>query len=643
MRGFGDGSARRSRIVRGLVWLGPAVAILFATASGTAYLQQVVELCGVYSMLALSLNLAVGFLGQFSLGHSGLFAVGAYAAVIAVNTWHLSLGVALLVAIAVTTVVGLAIGVVSLRLGGLYFAIVTLAFASVAYVVANRWTAVTGGAAGMVGPIFPNFPSWLAWAGNSLVWCAGLAVLTGMFITANIRRSPFYSVLAATRDAEQTAVAAGIHTARLKIGMFCLSAALAGVAGWLFMFLGFVSPESFQYTLAIQVLVMVLLGGMNTVVGPVLGASLITLFPQYVNISPEWQQWLYGVVLILVVVLAPAGIVGIFRRGAHQLARARLRSFFSGGMLQRALGPEARRRDPTQTVSDGGSVVEQVIAAAALAPQRDDEPARAALSCENVSFRYAAGMKVLDGVSFSVRPGTIHGIIGPNGSGKTTLVNVLSGFARPERGRVLLGGNDVTRLSPASRAGHGLARTFQTARPVAELSCLENCYLGLYRRVPLLALRAPVWMIAPRSARTERELGAQSLAILAWLGLELWADQRAGEVPHAVQRSLQLAVCAAAQPSVIILDEPMAGLTPGEIDLLMKRLAALRSEGTTIVLIEHHIRAVFGISDEITVLSAGEVIAHGSPAEVREDDVVQGAYLGARSTHGRGEPQGSRA
>jgi branched-chain amino acid transport system permease protein len=618
--------------LRPVLWLIPALAILLWTANGSSYIQQLALQCCIYATLALSLNLVAGLMGQYSLGHGALFGIGAYAAVLGVDRLHMAVGVALLFAIACTAIVGLVVGGVSLRLGGLYFALVTLALATVAAVVAEQWTSVTGGGQGVLGPIPPGFPSELSWAGSALVWMAGIAVLVGAFITSSIRRSPLYPVLAAVRESEPTALAAGARVPRLKVGMFCLSAALAGVAGWLFMFVGFVSPSSFHYSTSIQILVMVLLGGINTTLGPIVGAVIIILFPHYVPISAEWNELVYGAVLIAIIVLVPEGVVGLLMRGGSRAAAkarlARLLKVGPPGQAGRApsqaslwsLRPSARPRETGQAQGDG-----------AVADAPGQPSGQTVLEGEGITFRYGAksGVYALSDVGLRIRRGSIHGVIGPNGSGKTTLISILSGFLRPEQGRVLIDGVPSGHLGPATRAGQGLLRTFQTAKTVGELSCVENCEIGNYGRIPGIAARAPLWIAMPGSTKTERELRARNLEVLDWLGLDQWADQRASEIPLAVQSGLQLAMCLAADPSIILLDEPMAGLTGPEIERLAERLRALRDAGMTVVLIEHHVRIVFDISDQITVLSAGKVIATGTPGDVRENPVVQEAYLGS--------------
>ena len=268
---------------------------------------------------------------------------------------------------------------------------------------------------GLIGPIFPEFPGSLTWLGESVIWCCMIALLVAILLSLGIRRSPLYPVLLAIRDAEPFAEAAGARTALLKIGMFGLSAAMAGAAGWIFTFQGIVSPGQFSWSVSVNILVMVILGGMNTTIGPVLGAAFVTIFPAEVNINPFWQEILFGALFIGVIVIYPAGFIGFIKAAAIWLLRVLLPS---------------RRRAPHPVLE---SPAVGAHATAQEAPFVVEAPPRVAakrgtgglaVECRDLFFAYTKGNPVLNGVDFVVRAGSIHGLIGPNGSGKTTLVEL---------------------------------------------------------------------------------------------------------------------------------------------------------------------------------------------------------------------------
>jgi len=575
-----------------------------AIARGTVYDQSLVTTAACFAILAISLDMVAGMTGLYSLGHAGLFACGAYAT--ALLNSHLGIGVFALLPVAVvgTGLIGLVLGSLSLRVSGLYFAITTFIFTLVIAVLASDLK-ITGGLQGIEGPLFPSFPAGLAWLGDSVTWCVLLALLVTIFLVVSIRASALYPVLLAIRDAEPFAAAAGVRTAAVKIGMFGLSAALAGLAGWCFSFLGIVSPGQFSWNISVNILVMVILGGINTTIGPIIGAVFVSMFPAYVNFSPLWQELAYGALFVLVIVFFPAGFTGLVVR----LAR------LAGSRLRLRLPSRASLAVPSAV--DG--LAPRVRAVARNTP---------AVECHHVSFAYTKGVKAVDDVTLIVPAGTIHGLIGPNGSGKSTLVSLIAGERRPDFGSVSINGADLSSAGPWARPGHGLARTFQTAVLVRELTNRANVAIGLYSRVPRIAVRAPVWPLLPRARRQARAMSARAGLALSQVGMDSWAGKRVVEVPHGVQQLTQLASATVSGSGVLVLDEPVAGLSPSEVDHVAAILREFRAAGGTVIVVEHQVQFVFGICDQVTVLSAGLVVASGPAAQVREDARVREVYLG---------------
>jgi branched-chain amino acid transport system permease protein len=591
----------------GLAALLIAFAIFsYEIAHGTAYTQSLFTVAAVYAILAVSLDLVAGVVGLYSLCHAGLFAIGAYATTLLATEHGWSVWALLPVVVIGVGVVGLFIGLLSLRVSGLYFAITTFVFTLlvVALLTDLRFT---GGLQGLIGPLFPEFSPSLEWLGAPLVWATMICLLVCVLISWAIRRSPFYSVLLAIRDAEPLAAAAGARTSMIKVAMFGLSAAMAGLAGWVFCFQGFISPSQFEWTLSVNILVMVLLGGINSLWGPIIGAAFISIFPDYVNIEPFWQEVLFGALLLVVIVAAPRGFVGLLAAGARRAA-AKL------GLPADLLA----RREPEQP---GGAtrVTEQIASGNGGGP---------AIECRDVSFGYGTGVLALDGVDFVAKRGTIHGLIGPNGSGKSTLVDLIAGRIQPQEGTIAVNGTRMDGMRAPSRARHGLMRTFQTAVMVDDLSARDNVLVGLYSRVPRLGLRAGVWPALPTARRDGVRMRALAGDALDFAGVNGWSDAKVGDVPHGVEQLTQLAAACAPGPNVLVLDEPVAGLSTAETERVRERLAELKEAGMTILLIEHQPSFVFDLSDEVTVLNAGKVVASGPSAEVREDRRVREVYLG---------------
>ncbi|HEY3613187.1 MAG TPA: ATP-binding cassette domain-containing protein, partial [Gaiellales bacterium] len=530
-------SSRGSRLLAEPAFFAGVAAYLVFTywaAHGTLYVQGLVLVAAVFGMLAVSLDMVAGMTGLYSLGHAGLFALGSYATTILYNDHHWSLWLILPTCIVGVGLVGLALGALSLRVSGLYFAITTFIFTLVLTVVASDST-FTGGYGGLIGPLYPDFPSWLSWAGKPVIWTCLAALGITILITLGIRRSPLYPVLLAIRDAEPFAAAAGARTSAIKVGMFGLSAAIAGAAGWIFAFQGIVSPGQFNWAVSVNILVMVIIGGMNTTIGPVLGAAFITIFPAQVNINPFWQEVLFGTLFVAVIVLFPEGFMGVLRWAGRQVLQ-RLRTAPATARPPAAAGVEAHVPLATAAVeaaARAGDEAEAPVAAAA-----DGE---LAITCRDVVFRYTAGPAVLSNVDFSVRAGTIHGLIGPNGSGKSTLVDLISGRIRPESGTIAIHGVAMERSGAATRARHGLARTFQSAALVGELAARQNVMIGLYTRIPRLVERSPLWPALPATRRETRKAKAAVAEALTLVGAEAWANARVADVPHGIEQLTQLA------------------------------------------------------------------------------------------------------
>ena len=606
----------------------------YGLAHGTLYIQGLVLVAAVFAVLAVSLDLVAGVLGLYSLGHAGLFALGAYTTTLLYTNHGWNLFVLLPVCIVGVGLVGLILGALSLRVSGLYFAITTFVFTLLLTAFASdlSWT---GGFGGLVGPIFLHFSSGLNWLGASLIWCCMALLLVAILISLALRRSPLYPVLLAIRDAEPFAAAAGARTARVKICMFGLSAAMAGAAGWVFSFQGIVSPGQFNGPVAVNILVMVILGGINTTLGPVIGAAFISIFPVEVAINPFWQEVLFGGLFIAVIVAYPAGFVGFLAMLARR-ARDLLRPGATVGHDRPAPAsePAERRLAPIEIASvqaaarEGAAHPEAVPLAVSPRSPASAGASTPAVECRGISFAYTRGTPVLSDVDFVVRQGTIHGLIGPNGSGKSTLVDLIAGRLQPLAGTISLDGRRLERDGAPARGRHGFMRTFQAAVLVRELSASENVSVGYYTRIPRLAMRAAAWPILPGARREAGALREHSAAALRFVGAGPWADARVANVPHGVEQLTQLAAACVAGPKAVILDEPLAGLSPTEVEHMASILSELKSAGVSVILIEHQPRFVFALCDEVTVLDAGEVVVSGPAADVRANDRVREVYLG---------------
>ena len=592
----------------------PVVVLVYVLTTGFVAnsdlnTQSLVLVAAVFGILAISLDLVAGMLGLYSLGQGGFFAIGAYLTTILAADLNISVFYLLPLVLVVTGLIGVFIGAMSLRVSGLYFAITTFVFTLVLTVLATDLR-ITGGTQGLLGPSLPDFPDRLSWLGAPVAWCVMLALLFATALVWNIRNSPLYPVLLSIRDAEPFAEAAGVRTSAIKIGIFGLSAAIAGAAGWLFSFLGVVSPGQFDWSVSLNILVMVLIGGINTTLGPLVGATFVTMFPAVVSINPWLEEIAYGTLSILAVTILPEGVVGLVRRRVAVLT--------------------VGRQALTETAILPGDAVSGATSVGFIPMQNDsgDTGDDILVECRGIEFGYGAGPKVLRGVDLVVRRGHIHGLIGPNGSGKSTLANVIAGRLRPMAGTTIVKGTRVDGLAPSGRARLGLRRTFQAAELVRELTTRQNVSVGLYTRVPGIVRRAAFWPLLPSGRRDLAWIWDRSAEALRSVEAGNWTDRRVGDVPHGIEQLTQLASVCVAAPDIIILDEPATGLSAREVDHLARILGQLKAQGVTMIIIEHQTRFLFPLCDQVTVLNAGEVILTSTADDVRANPVVRQVYLG---------------
>jgi branched-chain amino acid transport system permease protein len=476
-----------------------------------------------------------------------------------------------------------------LRLRTFYFAITTLGFATIVTQVALAWQSVTGGGVGVPGPIFPE-PFSSQW--GFYYFCFGLAAICS-WMTANVAASRFGRALTAIRDAEVAAEASGISKPALLRTVFLFSGTVAAVAGGLFAALqSYITPDAFTLDLSILFFIAILIGGRGSILGPLLGTILLTVLPEFAAPLVAWSTFLYAVLLLVIVLAIPGGIAEIL---------------------------DFKNRRPLE--SDRAIIPRSDLLARLLGA-----PANAgALTLEQVALSFG-GVHAIEDLDLEIRPGQVHGLIGPNGSGKTTTLNVISGYYAQQRGAVRLNGAALPVFDRHQRAQMRIARTFQTPRIVGSASVLQNVMIG--GTIDGEGTFVESLLSLSRHRRDEVMLRDTATLALAAVGLERLAPVRADRLQHSELRFTEIARALMLRPAFLLLDEPAAGLSAEEIRRLGALLLAIAQAGTGVLLVEHHADLIFDICHHVTVLNLGKMLAAGTPAEIRSHREVVNAYLG---------------
>jgi ABC-type branched-subunit amino acid transport system ATPase component/ABC-type branched-subunit amino acid transport system permease subunit len=594
-----------------------AAVILMLTVPFTSppRVVQLTILFGINALLAQSINVLTGYAGQISLGQAAIFGAGAYGTGVLAVQYGWPLWASIPAGIVLAVLVGALVSVPAGRVHEFYLAMVTLGLGLLAFTIMRQWGEVTGGFSGL-GSI-PSPPlGTLEIAGYSVglvsyYYLVLVLVVAVTWVLSNIIKSHIGRSFVAVQESELAAATLGVDPARRKRLAYILSAALAGIAGVMYAHVvGFVSPDAFSVSTSIAILVFAVLGGMRTLAGPFLGAALLTYLPDQLQAFSEYQHLIYGLVLLFSFIVLPRGLAGLFP--------------YRTALIHHAVDKAIREEEMTGAAPESAEPTGVVMTQKARVDVAADDSEHI-LRIHDVVQAFS-GVRALDSVSMSVRRGAIHGLIGPNGSGKTTLLNVVSGIYKPTSGAVLFEGERADGRKPHEIARLGISRTFQHPLVFDELTVRENVVVGAETRFRSRFLQL---MFRTRKAATEeRHLVGEAEAAIERVGLTELSDTLAGSLPFGRKRLLELARSLAARPTLLMLDEPAAGLAEDDLVHLARLLEDLRDSGMTILLIEHHMDFLLELVESVTVLDQGEVIFDGSPDGARQDERVLEAYLG---------------
>ncbi len=673
--------------------------LLLALASipmwGTSfYFLHILITTAIFIIAAMSLNLLLGYTGQLSLGHVAFFGIGAYASSLTSLgfevhlTDDLAVGIepkpvwlAMLTGVFAAGLCGYALGKIAFRVRGAYFVIVSISFVEVVHLVAVNWVELTQGpmALNNIPPLTLGIPGlftlpflrkpayfWLVLAASSVCY-----VVIHRLVNSQAGRA-----MIALRDNEPLASSVGIDITRYLVLASVISAAMAGLAGALYVhYVRIVDPDIFLFIYTVTMVIMVVTGGKGTLAGPIVGGAMFGMLPELLRsfaITPELQWVLFGALMILVVFLLPQGIVPAVRVGLVPLgtklglgampvvasvvlatSRCRLllppwgkKAGMRGARRESMFGKGYRRLRESESGKDPVASANPPLPHApltpSLPPRRGEREHFVAapnpvLQVRDLSIRFG-GLTAVESMTFHVREGEVLSLIGPNGAGKTSAFNAITGYLRPARGDISYRGRRLLGLRPNAIAALGIVRTFQKTSLFSGQSVLDNIRIGLHLR----SRQHPLTILAGlRSVKAdERERDAAAWDILRFMALETRAHEAGSALPYGEQRLLEVAIALAANPSLLLLDEPVSGMNPAEKVRFMATLARIRSKGITVLLVEHDMRTVMGVSDRVICLNQGRVIADGSPMEIQSHPEVIRAYLGERA-RGRGLPKGT--
>ena len=583
-----------AKLIRALPFLAAAVVVVLPLAA-SPFSITLMNYIGISAIVALGLVLITGFGGLTSFGQAAFVGIGAYATAWATTVLGWPPLAGLVLSLLASGAVAVFLGTITLRLGGHYLPLSTIAWGlSIYFLFAN----IPGlGANDGIRGIPPISILGLSFKSDGatyyLIW---LLLAAAMWGVSNLLDSREGRAIRSLRGGATMLASLGVNLFRVRLAIFLIAALLAGLAGWLYAhMLRFISPSPFEVRPSIEFLLMAMVGGSNSIYGAAVGAALIILLKNWIqdilpylsNNATQMEIVAYAILLIVLMQRARGGVLSLFRNVVS--AARRMPAAASEGLPMRPMPP----------------------------------PGSDLIKVKNVTKRFG-GLAAVNDVSFEMKTGEILGLIGPNGAGKSTLFNLVTGALKSNGGKISFLGADITRTPQRAIAQAGIARTFQHVKLRPGMTLVDNTLIGAYPRSKAGFLRSLFRLDRAEEARATRD----ALDQLAFVGLGDKALELAGNLPLGNQRVLEIARALAADPILIVLDEPAAGLRRPEKLALAAQLRAIQQRGVSILLVEHDMDFVMELCSRIVVMEFGRKLMEGTPEEVRANPDVQEAYLG---------------